>query len=123
MKQLQVNLSFPHLPLLGKDYLREKEVSLKKRLILELLENLVVNFPELVKLIQIKPQYFMYEVFSNRIRVFPLKAYDVANLTSNLQQNEENELASYNEALKQLEIEEIISNQNGYLCNHKKIYF
>ena len=29
-------LIFPHLPLLGKDYLHEKEVSLKKRLILEL---------------------------------------------------------------------------------------
>ncbi len=113
-------LVFPHLPLLGKDYLHKKEVSLKKRLILELLENLVVNFPELIQSIQIKPQYFMYEVFSNRIRVFPLKAYDVANLTSNLQQNEENELANYNEALKQLETEEIISNQHGYLTITKK---
>ena len=75
-------LIFPYLALQGKDYLHEKEVELKKRLILELLENLVVNFPELAHRIQIKPQYFMYEVFSNRIRVFPLIAYDLANLTS-----------------------------------------
>ena len=75
-------LIFPHLPLFGNDYLHEKEVTLKKRLILELLENIVVNFPELVQSVQIKPQYFMYEVLSNRIRVFPLIAYDVANLTS-----------------------------------------
>src|SRR5674476_362368 len=113
-------LIFPHLPLLGNDYLHEKEVALKKRLILELLENLVVNFPELIQRMQIKPQYFMYEVFSNRIRVFPLIAYDVANLTSCLLQNEENEMASYNEALKKLEAEEKISNQNGYLTITKK---
>ena len=62
-------LIFPHLALYGNDYLHEREVALKKRLILELLENLVVNFPELSHRIQIKPQYFMYEVFSNRIRV------------------------------------------------------
>ena len=81
-------LIFPHLALSGNDYLQEKEVALKKRLVLELLENLVVNFPELVHRIQIQPQYFMYEVFSNRIRVFPLIAYDLANLTSCLLQNE-----------------------------------
>jgi Kae1-associated kinase Bud32 len=113
-------LIFPHLSLFGNDYLHEKEVSLKKRLILELLENIVVNFPELVQSIQIKPQYFMYEVFSTRIRVFPLIAYDVANLTSCLLQNEENAMTSYNEALKQLETEEKISNHNGYLTITKK---
>jgi len=113
-------LIFPHLPLFGNDYLHEKEVALKKRLILELLENLVVNFPELIQRIQIKPQYFMYEVFSNRIRVFPLIAYDVAYLTSCLLQNEENEMSSYSEALKQLEAEEKINSKNGYLMITKK---
>jgi Kae1-associated kinase Bud32 len=113
-------LVFPHLPLLGNEYLHEKEVSLKKRLILELLENLVVNFPELIQRIQIKSQYFMYEVFSNRIRVFPLIAYDVANLTNCLLQNEEKEMASYKEALNQLETEEKIISKNGYLTITKK---
>jgi Kae1-associated kinase Bud32 len=113
-------LVFPHLPLLGNEYLHEKEVSLKKRLILELLENLVVNFPELIQRIQIKSQYFMYEVFSNRIRVFPLIAYDVANLTNYLLQNEEKEMASYKEALNQLETEEKIISKNGYLTITKK---
>src|SRR5665647_1022098 len=113
-------LIFPHLPLYGNEYLHEKEVNLKKRLILELLENLVVNFPELIQSIQIKSQYFMYEVFSNRIRVFPLIAYDVANLISCLLQNEEKAMTSYNEVLKQLEIEDKINSQNGYLTITKK---
>ena len=113
-------LIFPHLELRGQNYLQEKEVALKKRLILELLENLIVNFPELAHRIQIQPQYFMYEVFSNRFRVFPLIAYDIANLTNWLQQDEEQELTSYNIALSQLETEEKIKSLNGYITISKK---
>ena len=113
-------LIFPHLVLQGNDYLHEKEVALKKRLILELLENLVVNFPELANTIQIKPEYFMYEVFSNRIRVFPLIAYDLANLKTCLSQNEKEALSNYNTALKQLAEEEKITISNGYITITKK---
>ena len=108
-------LIFPYLPLQGKYYLQEREIELKKRLILELLENLAVNFPELVHRIQIKPQYFMYEVFSNRIRIFPLIAYDLVNLMTYLQENEEQALSGYIEALKQIEAEEKIISSNDYI--------
>ncbi len=113
-------LIFPYLALYGDVYLGEKEVELKKRLILELIENLVVNFPELAHRMQILPQYFMCEVFSNRIRVFPLIAYDVTNLTSYLVKNEEQSLKIYNQALKQLEAEEKISITNGHITISKK---
>ena len=113
-------LIFPYSTIQGEGYLREKEVELKKRLIVELLENLVVNFPELVQSILIKPQYFMYEVFSNRTRVFPLIAYDLAKLTSCLLQDEEEALEGYNQALKQLEAEEKIATLNGYITISKK---
>ncbi|MCL4430297.1 MAG: hypothetical protein M1167_06050 [Chloroflexi bacterium] len=113
-------LIFPYLALQGNGYLHEREVALKKRLILELLENLVVNFPELAHRIQIQPQYFMYEVFYNRIRVFPLIAYDLANLTGWLEQNQKQALSVYNVALKQLEAEEKIATQNGYLTITRK---
>ena len=112
-------LIYPHLALQESEYLYEKEVLLKKRLILELLENLVVNFPELAQSIQIKPQYFMYEVLSNRIRVFPLIAYDLQKLTHFLAINEEEALKGYNQALKQLETEEKIKISNGYIIISK----
>jgi len=54
-------LIFPHTTLVGKEYLLKQEVLLKKRLILELLENLVLSFPELAHQLHIKPKYFMYE--------------------------------------------------------------
>ncbi len=112
-------LIYPYLVLQGSEYLIEKEVLLKKRLILELLENLVVNFPELAQSIQIRPQYFMYEMLSNRIRVFPLIAYDLQKLTSFLVVNEEEALKGYNQALKQLELEEKIKISNGFVIISK----
>src|SRR3989304_8625209 len=39
-------LVFPYVAVEGKDYLHAQEVFLKKRLILELLENLVLGFPQ-----------------------------------------------------------------------------
>ena len=114
-------LIFPHSPLYGKTYLESKEVALKKRLILELLQNLASNFPELTSRIQIKPQYFMYEVLLNRIRVFPLLAYDAADLINGLKLNEAENLSSYNKALKQLEAEDKISFSNEYVKMSKRL--
>ncbi len=113
-------LIFPYIALQGAAYLHEQEVTLKKRLVVELLENLVINFPELAPRIQILPQYFLYEVFYNRLRVFPLLAYDFSNLTNSLSNVEEEALASYKTALKQLETEEKITTQNGYVYITKK---
>ena len=113
-------LVFPHSALYGNDYLHEKEVTLKKRLILELLENLTLSFPELAHRIQIKPQYFMYEVLLNRIRVFPLLAYALSDLVNGLTSNETESLGSYNEALRQLEAEGKVNFLNGYVMISKK---
>ncbi len=113
-------LIFPHVPIYGEDYLQSKEVTLKKRLILELLQNLASNFPELTQRFQIKPQYFMYEVLLNRIRVFPLLAYDAADLFNGLTLNEVENLCSYNKALRQLEAEEKIYFSNDYVKMSKR---
>lgn len=108
-------LIFPYHTYQGGAYLKENELELKQRLIVELLENLVINFPELAQRIQIKPQYFMYEVFSSRIRVFPLLNYEIADLTTVLSENEEITLKGYTDALRRLETEGKITQQNGYI--------
>ena len=114
-------LIFPHSALYGENYLHKKEVSLKKRLILELLENLASSFPELTHRIQIQPQYFLYEVITNRIRFSPLLIYDVSNLMNGLLLNEAEFLNSYNEALQQLEMEEKIYFLNDCVKISEKI--
>ncbi|MDQ7032816.1 MAG: hypothetical protein Q9M37_08925, partial [Desulfonauticus sp.] len=57
---LSGGLLLPYTPLTGEGYLFSQEVKLKKRLIQELLESLVTDFPELSYEIHIKLEYFMY---------------------------------------------------------------
>jgi len=110
------SLVFPYTALQGKNYLNEQEIKLKKRLVLELLENIVLSYPELSYSVKIKPQYFMYEVILNRIRVFPPLAYSISSLHGTLTAKDpESVLHGYVEALKQLEAEKKIGVLNGYV--------
>lgn len=68
-------LIFPYDALENVGYLRIEEVKLKRRLVTELLENLVLSFPELCYEIYIKPEYFMYEAMVSRARLFPPTMY------------------------------------------------
>jgi len=115
-------LIFPHTTLVGKEYLLKQEVLLKKRLILELLENLVLSFPELAHQLHIKPKYFMYEVMLNRVRIFPPLAYGTSNFMNGAAPKEEVETVfhGYTEALKQLEKEKKIAFSDGYVMVPKK---
>jgi Kae1-associated kinase Bud32 len=115
-------LIFPHTTLLGKEYLHKQEILLKKRLILELLENLVLSFPDLAHQLHIKPEYFMYEVMLTRVRIFPPLAYGTSNFMNGTAPKKEVETVSrgYTEALKQLEKDKKITLSNGYVMVPKK---
>jgi Kae1-associated kinase Bud32 len=113
---------FPYAALRGKAYLHAQEILLKKRLILESLENLVLSFPELSYRLHIQPKYFMYEVMLNRLRIFPPLAYGLSNFMNGAATKEEVEsvFRGYMEALKQLEKEEKITLSDGYVMIPKK---
>lgn len=110
-------LVFPYVALRGARYLHAQEVALKKRLILELLENLRLSFPELSDRLKIKPEYFMYEVLLNRVRVFP----PLAQCTSSFMRDAERggkpnpTLEGYLEALSQLAKEQKVKLSDGYV--------
>jgi tRNA A-37 threonylcarbamoyl transferase component Bud32 len=72
---LASRLIFPYTPLTDSAYFHQREIILKKRLITELLENIVASYPELSYSLRIEPEYFMYEGILNRVRVFPPMAY------------------------------------------------
>ena len=111
------SLLFPYIALANGDYLHFQEVKLKKRLILELLENLVLAFPELSYELHIKPEYFLYETILSRARLFPPMLYDVFNLIRNdvKKKNVESSLQGFLEALKDLEGENIVNFSDGYV--------
>ena len=115
-------LVFPYVVLSGELYLHVQEILLKKRLILEILENLALSFPELSTQLQIRPEYFMYEVLLNRVRVFPPLAESVSNFMRDMECEKSNPmLDSYVEALSQLEREKRVKVSDGYVTIPKKI--
>jgi tRNA A-37 threonylcarbamoyl transferase component Bud32 len=122
-ESLASTLVFPHVAVAGNAYLHAQEVVLKKRLIRELLENLILDFPELSDRIRIKPEYFMYEVMLDRVRVFPPLAYGASSLMLDTASNKETSrvLHGYVEALKQLEKEKRIVFYDDYLMISKKL--
>ncbi|XES78288.1 MAG: lipopolysaccharide kinase InaA family protein [Candidatus Bathyarchaeia archaeon] len=97
-------LLFPYTALDNPAYLHLQEVALKKRLILELLENLIISYPELSYTLRIKPEYFMYEVLLNRVRVFPPMAYGSSYILCEEANREKTSfiLSGYMDALRQL---------------------
>lgn len=77
---LAVGLIFQYRPLINSEYLHFNEIALKKRLILELLQNLVLDFPELSYEFHVKPEYFMYKALQSRVRLFPPMHDSLLNL-------------------------------------------
>jgi len=110
-------LIFSYMPMINEDYLHLQEVKLKKRLVLELLENLVLDFPELSYEIYIKPEYFLYEAMMIRARLFPPMIYSLLNFLrkDGRKKRVESVLNGYLEALKQLENDGVISFSEGYV--------
>jgi len=114
-------LIFPYFPLKGKNFLHQQEIILKKRLILEALQNLSISYPELIYHMQIKPHYFLYETIVNRVRIFPLLAYELSNLLDGCRlKNEDEALVNYEEALLQLEEEGKLNRFKDYITISKK---
>jgi tRNA A-37 threonylcarbamoyl transferase component Bud32 len=110
-------LILPYLPLTGNEYLHSKEVKLKKRLACEILENLVLDYPELSYELCIKPEYFVYETVLSRARLFPPIAY---SLRVFLQKQGKGRGSSrlfhgFSEALKELEKEGVVWRSDGYV--------
>jgi len=114
---------FPYVALVNEEYLRSKEVTLKKRLILERLENLVLDFPELSYDFHIKPKYFMYETMLSRARLFPPMTYSLLSFMRKgvKKGNIERVMHGYIDALNELEKENAITLSDGYVKISKKL--
>jgi len=110
-------VTVPYEPLINWEYLQLQEVKMKRRIALELLENLVLEFPELSSEFLIKAEYFMYEVMTERARLFPLITYSFLNmLRKDLERkNIESIMKGYMKALNELAKETQIAFSNGHI--------
>ena len=106
-------LMLPYESLLNERYFRRQEITLKKRLSLELLQSLVLDFPELSYEFYIRPEYFMYETLAARARLFPPLSYSFRSLVGQ-DKGIHQTLDGYLQALKTLEEEGIVVSSQGY---------
>ena len=115
-------LIFPYATLVNEPYLHSQEVKLKKRLVAELLQSLVMDFPELSYELHIRPEYFMYEALLMRSRLFPPTMYALTNLLGKKEgeMGVDCSLHGFEEALKQLEEDGIVYHSEHYVRISKK---
>ena len=120
---LAEKIVFPYIALINEGYLHLQEIKVKKRLTLELLENLILDFPELSHEIHVKPEYFMYETMLSRVRVFPPMTYSLLNLMQEnvKKRNIELIMRGYSEALTELRKQNAITFSDGYARISRKL--
>ncbi|MFA5363565.1 MAG: RIO1 family regulatory kinase/ATPase [Candidatus Bathyarchaeia archaeon] len=109
-------LTMPYEPLLGAEYLWFKELKIKKRNIHEILENLIMEFPESSRELLIRDDYFMYEVIQRRVKLFPPIVYSYLNMLTGDKKTENipKIMAGYQEALKLLVEDNTLTQTDGY---------
>ncbi|MEJ2240614.1 MAG: hypothetical protein P8Y18_00495 [Candidatus Bathyarchaeota archaeon] len=110
-------LTIPYEPLLNPKYLQFNEVKIKKRIIIEIIDKLISEFPESSQEFLIKKEYFMYELMMRRAKIFPPIIFSYLNMMQeNLnQKNIEMIMNGYLHALNELENEDVIFHSNGYI--------
>ncbi|MDH7564485.1 MAG: AarF/UbiB family protein [Candidatus Bathyarchaeota archaeon] len=110
-------LIFPYTALTNPNYLHAQEIKLKKRLISELLQNLILEFSTMHLDMCIKPEYFMYEAIMSRVRLFPPLIYGFLFFSQEKawKTSGNTVLQGYLKALKHLEKEKAIIFSDGYV--------
>jgi len=108
-------LLVPYEPLINEEYLWRQEVTLKKRIVWEMLEAIVLEFPELSHELVIKPEYFMHETLMQRARLFPTVTYRFLNMLRNdlKEKNVELMMRGYKQVLDELTEENWIVSSPG----------
>jgi tRNA A-37 threonylcarbamoyl transferase component Bud32 len=109
----------PYEPLFNKEYFWRQEVLLKRRIIWELLENIVLGFPESSHELIIKPEYFLYETIMQRSKLFPPITFRFLNMLRYdvKERNVKQMMQGFSRALEELSKENWIT----FSDNHVKI--
>jgi len=117
------NVTVPYKSFINEEYLQRQEVRMKRRIVWELLENIVLEFPELSHELLVKAEYFMYEAMMRRARFFPWITYSFLNMLREdlKRKNVESMMKGYLKALDELAEENWITLSNGHVKITQKL--
>jgi len=116
-------LLVPYEPCINADYLWHQEVALKRRIIWEQLEALILEYPELSLEILVKQEYFMHETIMRRARLFQPVTYRYLNILQNdlKKKNTDLMMRGYQKAFEELAQEKWITVTGDYVRIQPKL--
>jgi Kae1-associated kinase Bud32 len=111
------NMLTPYEPIVNKDFLWQKEVQAKKRLVTEILNNLVLEYPEMSHELLIEPEYFMFEAMARKASLYPPITYKFLKMLEGNSKDEKLNLIKkgFDAALKILAEEGLVIQSDGYV--------
>lgn len=100
-----------YLPLRGKKYFKEVENKIKKRVVLEALQEIETSIGEFVKELKIPVEYFLYDKLKKRASIYPPVLYSYSKTYGEELRAENTEAAcqGFIEAIKILESEGLVT--------------
>ena len=116
------NLLMPYEPLINDKFLWHQEVKVKKRLLIEIINNLILEYPEMSREMLLKPEFFMWEAISRKASLYPPIICKFSSVFGGFISKEDQEsiMRGFKVALKEAEGEGIISFSKGYVRINEK---
>jgi len=111
------NLLVPYEPIINESFLWSQEVKAKKRIILETINNLILEYPEISREILIKPEFFMWEAISRKASLYPPIICKILSVFEESAGGEAKRkiMEGFKAALEEAEKEKVISFHNEYV--------
>ena len=120
------SLLVPYEPLINERFLWRQEVKAKKRIIVEILDNLILEYPEMSREMLLKPEFFMWEAIARKASLYPpiLCRFLDSSGRSLSRTAQKSVMRGFESAMKEIERDGLISFSNGYVkINGKYIDF
>jgi len=116
------SLLIPYEPLVNESFLWHQEVKAKKRIIIEIIENLILEYPEMSREMLLKPEFFMWEAITRKASLYPPIICRLLNSSEGgiNQEAQKSIMQGFEAALKKVEENEVISFSNGYVEINEK---
>jgi tRNA A-37 threonylcarbamoyl transferase component Bud32/predicted nucleotidyltransferase len=113
----------PYYVIYGKEYINEMDLRLKRRTILELTENLILERKLLSTELLIKPEYFLFEKLRRRAAAYPPAKYSYLKILYGIngEKNLEFMLNGFRIALDKLVSEKLFEKINNFYSPKKEL--
>jgi len=111
------SLLMPYEPLFNENFLWRQEVKAKKRIVVEIIDNLILEYPEMSREMLLKPEFFMWEAITRKASLYPPIICRLLNSSGKSISREAQKLImrGFEAALGQVEEDGIISFSSGYI--------